>query len=56
MSDPGKVHASFIPDLGGVAPMQDTPQAPAWSCRNQGLYSMNKLGVAGVIYVDSRIM
>lgn len=54
--DPGKVRASFIPDLGGVAPMQGIPEAPEQSCRNQGIYSVNKLSVVGEIYVNIRMM
>lgn len=33
--------------------MQGTPEAPAQSCRNKGLNSMNKLSLAGMIYVNS---
>lgn len=50
MPGPDKVCARS-PDLGAVRPMQGTPEAPAQSCRNQGLHFMKKL--AGVIYVNS---
>lgn len=55
MPGPGKVCARS-PDLGGVRPMQGIPEAPAQSCRKQGLHFMNKLSVAGVIYVNSEMM
>lgn len=52
MPGPGKVCAAY-PDLGGVRPMQGTPEAPAESCRNQGLQFNNKFSLTGVIYVNT---
>lgn len=52
MPGPGKVSA-ISPDLGGVRPMQSTPEASAQSCRNEGLQFISNLSLAGVVYVNT---